>query len=260
MAIDLNRYAEYEGLSLRDLDDGIIRIAMRLDRVERAHGDLGSIMAKVSRDPDIRVVVVGGDPDHYNSDSLGYMERVATEWDLRMRVMQEASDIVYNTVNCTKPVVSLFPGPVVAIALVSDISIAGREAVILDAHTAYGAVAGDHAVMSWPLHCGMAKAKYYLLTGDPLTGSEAERIGLVSLTVDDDQVEEAGLDIARRLAAGSQRAIRWTKHALNGWYKMGGGAFDTSLALEFLTFAGPDVREGIAAMKEQRSPVFTEQY
>lgn len=258
--MNLERYAEFEGLLVEQADDGIIRLAMRLDRIEHAHGDLGRAMLAVSTDPDVRVVIAGGDPNHYAGDSLGYMERVAEEWDLRLRVMQEASDIVYNTINCQKPVISLFPGPVVALALVADISIASRDAVILDAHTTYGAVAGDHAVMSWPLLCGMAKAKYYLLTGEPLTGAEAERIGLVSLCVDSDDLDSVALEVAHKLAAGSQRAIRWTKHALNNWYRAAGPAFDASLAMEFITFAGPDVREGIDAMRTGRAPQFHESF
>jgi enoyl-CoA hydratase len=106
----------------------------------------------------------------------------------------------------------------------------------------------------------MAKAKYYLLTGEPLTGEEAERIGLVSLCVDDDAVEETALAIARKLQVGSQRALRWTKGALNNWYRSAGPAFDASLALEFITFGGPDVAEGLDAIATNRSPRFPEQY
>ena len=98
--------------------------------------------------------------------------------------------------------------------------------------------AGDHAAICWPLLCGMAKAKYLLLTCDPLTGEEAERIGLVSLCVDDDQVQARALEVAEQLAAGAQSAIRWTKHTLNHWYRSQLPTFDASLAYEFLGF-GP---------------------
>jgi enoyl-CoA hydratase len=116
--------------------------------------------------------------------------------------------------------------------------------------------AGDHAAIVWPLLCGMAKAKYYLLLCEPVSGEEAERIGLVSLAVEADQLLPRAYEVADRLAQGSQSAIRWTKYALNNWLRQAGPAFDTSLALEFMGFGGPDVREGIASLRERRAPNF----
>jgi enoyl-CoA hydratase len=141
-------------------------------------------------------------------------------------------------------------------ALLADVSVVGRTAKIIDGHTRLGVAAGDHAAICWPLLCGMAKAKYHLLTCDALSGEEAERIGLVSLCVDDARLHDTALDVAGRLARGSQSAIRWTKYALNNWLRMAGPTFDASLALEFMGFAGPDVREGIASLREQRRPDF----
>src|SRR5204862_2777707 len=116
--------------------------------------------------------------------------------------------------------------------------------------------AGDHAAIVWPLLCGMAKAKYHLLTCEPVSGEEAERIGLVSLCVDQSELHDTARKVARRLSAGSQSAIRWTKYALNNWLRMAGPHFDTSLALEFMGFAGPDVREGVASLRERRAPKY----
>ncbi|AMC68471.1 enoyl-CoA hydratase EchA15 [Mycobacterium tuberculosis] len=133
---------------------------------------------------------------------------------------------------------------------------AGRAAKIIDGHTKLGVAAGDHAAICWPLLVGMAKAKYYLLTCEPLSGEEAERIGLVSICVDDDDVLPTATRLAERLAAGAQNAIRWTKRSLNHWYRMFGPAFETSLGLEFIGFGGPDVREGLAAHREKRPARF----
>lgn len=102
----------------------------------------------------------------------------------------------------------------------------------------------------------MAKAKYYLLLCESMTGEEAERIGLISLAVPESELVNRAFEIAERLAAGSQTAIRWTKYALNNWLRMAGPSFDTSLALEFMGFAGPDVREGIASLRQKRPPTF----
>jgi enoyl-CoA hydratase len=103
----------------------------------------------------------------------------------------------------------------------------------------------------------MAKAKYYLLTCHTLTGEEAERIGLVSLCVDDDQVHQRALEVASELAEGAQAALRFTKHTLNHWYRSMMPAFDASLAYEFFGFGGPDAAEGVASHREKRAPRFT---
>ncbi|MEK9998620.1 MAG: enoyl-CoA hydratase-related protein, partial [Acidimicrobiaceae bacterium] len=129
-----------------------------------------------------------------------------------------------------------------------------------DGHTRLGVAAGDHAAICWPLLCGMAKAKYYLLTCRDLSGEEAERIGLVSICVDDESGPQAILDealaVATELADGAQQAIRWTKHTLNYAYRQLAPAFEASLAYEFLGFQGPDALEGIAAVREKRPADF----
>src|SRR5256885_2275430 len=178
----------------------------------------------------------------------------------RLRVFHEARALVYSIIDCRKPIVAAIDGPAVgaglAVALLADISVAAPSARIVDGHTRLGVAAGDHAVIVWPLLCGIAKAKYHLLLCEPVDGVEAERIGLVSLCVPADELEERALEIARRLASGSQAAIAHTKLALNSWLRAAGPAFDASLALEFLDMTGPDVAEGVAAVRERRSPSF----
>jgi enoyl-CoA hydratase len=104
--------------------------------------------------------------------------------------------------------------------------------------------------------CGLARAKYYLLTADFIDGREAERIGLVSRCVPDDRVVEEALEIASRLARGSRTAIQWTKRVLNQQLRQGLPIFGESLALEMLGFLGPDAKEGVAAVRDRREPRF----
>ena len=188
------------------------------------------------------------------------VEKMTQDFDLRARVWREARDLVYNMINCSKIIVSAIHGPAVGAGLVAgllaDISIAARTARLIDGHTRLGVAAGDHAAIVWPLLCGMAKAKYLLLLCEEVDGAEAERIGLVSLCVPEEELEERALEIARRLAAGSRSAITHTKTALNEWLLRAGPIFDASLELEFLDLTGPDVREGVAAVREKRPPRF----
>ncbi len=188
------------------------------------------------------------------------MLAIADDAERRRRVFHEARDLVYNLLACPQPIVSAMTGPAVGaglvVGLLADVSIATPNARIVDGHTKLGVAAGDHAAIVWPLLVGMAKAKYHLLLCEPLDGVEAERLGLVSLCVPEEELEATALEIAERLANGAQAAIRHTKLALNNWLRLAGPIFDASLALEFLDMTGPDVREGVAAVREKRRPQF----
>ncbi|WP_323119725.1 enoyl-CoA hydratase/isomerase family protein [Burkholderia alba] len=267
---DLDLYSGYEALRVQRQPHGVLEIVMSGEGANRSglatandrmHRELADIWRDVDRDPDTRVAVIRGEGKGFSAGGdLALVEQMANDFDVRARVWREARDLVYNVINCGKPIVSAMHGPAVGAGLVAgllaDVSIAAKRARIIDGHTRLGVAAGDHAAIVWPLLCGMAKAKYYLLLCEPVSGEEAERIGLVSLAVDEADLLPKAYEVAERLARGSQTAIRWTKYALNNWLRMAGPSFDTSLALEFMGFAGPDVQEGIRSLRERRAPDF----
>lgn len=259
-------YARFTAFRVERPEEGILRIVLDAPNLNAvgadAHAQLPEIWRVIDRDDSVRAVVVRGDGKAFSAG--GTFELLAEMVDdpvVRTRTMREARDLVYNVINCSKPIIAAIHGPAVgaglAVAMTADVTVAGRTARIVDGHTRLGVAAGDHAVLSWPLMCGMAKAKYYLLTCEVLTGEEAERIGLVSLCVDDEAVQDKAMEVARTLASGSPSAMAWTKQALNNWYRAAGPSFDASLALEFYGFGLPDVREGIASHREKRDPKFT---
>jgi enoyl-CoA hydratase len=259
-------YDAFTSLRIDRPEEHILRITLsapgRLNAVgHEAHAQLAAIWRVVDRDDATRVVLVRGADGAFSSGGdLDLVEDIASDFETRRRVFHEARDLVYNIVDCSKLVVSAIEGPCVgaglAVALLSDVSVAAPSARLVDGHTRLGVAAGDHAVLVWPLLCGMAKAKYHLLLCEPVDGVEAERLGLVSLCVPENELHERALEIARRLATGSQAALRHTKLALNNWLRAAGPAFDASLALEFLDMTGPDVHEGVAAIREKRPPSF----
>jgi enoyl-CoA hydratase len=266
-------YSRYQTLNIsrRGPNQTVLDIQMRADGPggngklptagHQGHLELSEIWRDVSADDSVRCAVLRGQGLGFSGGGdLGLVQDMADDFELRSRVWKEARDLVYNLINCDKPIVSAIHGPAVGAGLVAgllaDISIASRTARIVDGHTRLGVAAGDHAAMVWPLLCSMAKAKYHLLLCEPVSGEEAERIGLVSLAVDESDLLPRAYEVAERLAAGSQSAIRWTKYALNNWLRQAGPNFDTSLALEFMGFAGPDVREGLASLREKRPPRF----
>ncbi|BAO85206.1 enoyl-CoA hydratase/isomerase family protein [Caballeronia cordobensis] len=267
---DLSLYAGYKSLALRRHPHGVLEVVMPgagantsgLSTADaNMHRELADIWRDIDRDPDTRVALIRGEGKGFSAGGdLALVEEMATDFDVRARVWREARDLVYNVINCGKPIVSAMHGPAVGAGLVAgllaDISIASKSARIIDGHTRLGVAAGDHAAIVWPLLCGMAKAKYYLLLCEPVSGEEAERIGLVSLAVDENELMPKAIEVANRLAQGSQTAIRWTKYALNNWLRSAGPTFDTSLALEFMGFAGPDVHEGVRSLRERRAPDF----
>jgi enoyl-CoA hydratase len=265
-AMNPSRYTRYTSLKITAHDAGVLEIVMggpgKLATAnDVGHRELAEIWRDFDADPDARVAIIRGEGKGFSAGGdLDLVEQMATDFAVRTRVWREAKDLVYNIINCEKPIVSAMHGPAVGAGLVAgllaDISIAAKNARIIDGHTRLGVAAGDHAAIIWPLLCGMAKAKYYLLLCEPVSDAEAERIGLVSLAVEEGELVAKAFEVARRLAAGSQSAIKWTKYALNNWLRMAGPSFDTSLALEFIGFAGPDVQEGIKSLREKRPPRF----
>lgn len=227
----------------------------------RGHGELGTIWSRLAIEPGVRCILVRSEGKGFCAGGhMSLVQSMLGSGPERARVMREARQIVQGMIDCDVPIVSAINGAAVgagaAVALLADISIASRNAKIIDGHTKIGVAAGDHAAVIWPLLCGMAKAKYYLLTCATLSGEEAERIGLISMVVADDELQSRARAVAAELAVGSPTALAHTKRALNHWLRAAWPAFEHSLALEMIDFAGSDAREGIAAMEERRVPQF----
>ena len=260
------RYEACQYLAFTRHAHGVLQIT--IDRPEkynatnaRLHWELSRIWPSIDEDPQVRVAVITGRGKAFSAGGdLDMVQDQAGDFSKIAPILQEASDIVLNITNMQKPLISAINGVAVgaglAVALMADISVINAETRLSDGHIRLGVGAGDHAAILWPLLCGMAKAKYYLLTADFISGEEAERIGLVSLAVPADEVLSRALSIAERLAQGPQHAIRWTKRSLNHWIRQAGPIFDASLAFEMLNFFDADVKEGATALQEKREPRF----
>lgn len=256
----------YEKLQFDYPQPRVLRITMgdpeRLSTVDhQMHIELTSIWRDIEYDDEVSAVILTGGKKAFSAGGdFDIVERAMEDFHFRTQIWKEARDLVYNLINCSKPIISAIRGPAVGAGLVcgllSDIPIASKDARLIDGHTRLGVAAGDHACVIWPLLCGMAKAKYYLLTCDAVSGEEAERIGLISLAVDDAELDDKALEVAKKLAAGAPSAIRWTKYALNNWLRLAGPTFDASLAFEMLGLTSPEVREGVASHREKRRPNF----
>lgn len=259
-------YSDYQHLLFDLKPNGVLTITINRPEVmnatnARLHWELTQIWDTVAADDDTNVVVVTGAGKAFSAGGdLNWVEGQVGDPAGVQRIQKEAADIVYRLLALEKPVISAINGVAVgaglAVALMADISVMSETAKFTDGHVKLGVGAGDHAAIIWPLLCGMSKAKYYLMTAEFISGVEAERMGMVSLCLPPEEVLPKAMDIADKLAAGSQQAIRGTKSTLNGWMQMAAPIFDNSLRMEMLCFLGEDAAEGIAAVKEKRPAVF----
>ena len=261
-------YEDYQYLRFERQGKGILLV--KIDRPEvlnatnaRLHNELTCVWSTLGRDHLTNVVVITGEGDKAFSagGDIELIEGMIGNSKEIARIQTEARDLVYNILAFEKPIISAINGVAVgaglAVALLSDISVMNEDARLSDGHTKLGVGAGDHAAIIWPLLCGMAKAKYYLMTADFISGSEAERLGLVTFSKPSGQVLPFALEIADKLAKGSQPAIRGTKQTLNGWLKQASPIFEDSLRMEMFGFLGRDAQEGLSALKEKRVPKFS---
>ena len=257
---------DYQHLTFTRREHGVLLITMNRPEKynatdERMHGELARVFRDVADDAETRVAVITGAGKAFSAGGdLAMVERMAGDHERVSHMLKEMSDLVYGIVDCEKPIVSAINGVAVGagtvVGLMADISICAADAKLGDGHVKLGVAAGDHAAIVWPLLCGMAKARYYLLTGEMVTGEEAERIGLVSKALPRDEVLTEALRVAETLATGSQQAIRLTKRTLNSWVRQAAPIFDQSAAYEMLGFLGPDLVEGYTALREKRPPRF----
>jgi enoyl-CoA hydratase len=225
------------------------------------HHELGALFRALRDERDARAIVLTGAGRAFSAGGdfnwFPELRDIARLEALR----HDARQLIVDLLDVELPIVAAVNGPAVglgaSIALFCDVILMAESATLSDPHVRVGIVAGDGGAVAWPLAVGPARAKEYLLTGDPLGATEAERIGLVNRVVPDADLEAEAMALAERLAAGAPLAVRYTKLAVNKLVKQAlNVAFDASTALELLTFLSDDHREALAAMKEKRSPDF----
>ena len=263
-------WSKYTRMTFAYPREGVLLITInrphRLNAMDEVlHTEISQVWHDVDRDHATRAVVITGSGKAFSAGGdFEMVEATLGSHKVVSRLFKEAADIVYNVTNCSKPIISAINGVAVgaglAVALCADISVMAETARFTDGHVKLGVAAGDHAAIIWPLLCGLAKARYYLLTGDYIDGVEAERIGLVSKAVPADELMPTALRIAGDLADGPRRAIAATKRTLNHWVRNAAPIFESSLAAEMLGFFSDDAREGVDAAREKRTPRFPSNY
>lgn len=256
-------YGDYRFIDVQ-VRDGIAFLTLNHpDRLNACslddHAEFARILRDIARDDAVRVAVVtgagrafsvGGDLDLLEQMIEGPVEDAE-------RLFADARDLVLAHADLDKPVVAAVNGHAMgsgaAFALLSDWIVVERQAVIADGHIRAALAAGDGGAAIWPLTVGLTVAKRYLLTGDGIPADEAVRLGLATEMVEEGASLARATEVAQRLAAGPQRAIRYTKRALNQWLRLGvTTAFDYSLALEVRTMGSPEAAEAIRTLRTEK--------
>ncbi|MCP4359482.1 MAG: enoyl-CoA hydratase/isomerase family protein [Chloroflexi bacterium] len=259
-------YSDFEHIQFEKRDYGILWMTLNRPDIlnaanRRLHTELVEVWLTIDRDPEVVTAVVTGAGRAFSAGGdLAWVEGAYRNTEEILHILDEARGLVYNMLHCDKPIISAINGPAVGaglvVALLADISIAAENARLADGHVRMGVAAGDHSAIIWPLLCGVAKAKYYLMTSDFVDGREAERLGLVSLCVPDEELLDKAMSVANDIATGPRHAIRFTKRALNQWLLQAGPIFDHSLALEMLGFYSEDMVAGIEGLRERKRPFY----
>lgn len=259
-------YSRFPSLLIEQRGDGILRITFnrpeKMNAVSReGYHELATIWPVIAEDRDTRAVLVTGAGRAFSSGGdIGWVNSMMNDMGHMYAFLKDAMDIVRTMTDLDKPIISAINGPAsgagLAVAMMSDITLMAEEAFLFSGQIHVGIAVGDHALVNWPLLASLAKVKYYLLTGDPLDGREAARIGLVSRCVPGESLLPEAEAVARRLADGPQAAQQWTKRALGNWIRRATPHFHTVLAMEGLSFKGPDAKEGFDAIRQKRPANF----
>lgn len=260
-------YSAYEDVIV-EVKDKVLTLTLNAPDIGNAfpagmHRSLSRIWDDIVDDPEVEVVVLTGAGRVFSAG--GGPEKMQrkiddhADWDAR--TVPEARRLVFRMLECDKPIIARINGNAAGlgatVALLCDIVVMADHAKIGDPHVKVGLVAGDGGALIWPQLIGYARAKRYLLTGDPITAPQALEMGLVSEVVPADKLDETVYALANRLANGATKAIRWTKQAINlPLRQLAHPLVDLSMSLETQSHLSKDHQEAVHALNEKRKPVF----
>jgi enoyl-CoA hydratase len=259
-------YGDYRALRFAREDD-VLRITIdhpdsALNTVDGLlHGELARLFRELKREDHARAIVLTGSGPAFSAGGDFAWFPTLQDPEQLEHLRRDAKQMIWDLLDVEIPIVAAVNGHAIglgaSLALLCDTIFMADTATLADPHVRVGVVAGDGGAAIWPLVLGPARAKQFLLTGDAIDAAKAERLGLVNEVVAASELQERALAFARRLAAGAPLALRYTKLAVNKLLKDAlNVAFDTSTALEIVTFRSDDHAEALAAIREKRKPQF----
>ncbi|GAB4036873.1 MAG: enoyl-CoA hydratase/isomerase family protein [Rubrivivax sp.] len=229
----------------------------------RMHNELSRVFADAQRDEGSDILVLTGAGDAFSSggDIRSMRDKIAdrTLWN---DTVNEARSLFYSILDLDKPLIARINGAATGLgatlAVYADISIAAESAVIGDPHVKVGLVAGDGGALMWPMLIGFQRAKELLLLGDNIPAAEAARLGLITHSVPDTELDAHVEALVAKLVQLPPFALRGTKKAINHTLKaLALSTFEYGVSLETQSQLTRDHAEAVAAFVEKRKPAFT---
>jgi enoyl-CoA hydratase len=264
MTID---YARYDQIRV-ELDETILRVTLNKPEKRNIIDDdtnrqLADVLQDATFDSRVKVVVLTGEGKVFSAGGdIVKMQRKIDDTALFYRGIANSRRLVFAALDCPKPIVARVNGDAVGLgatlALLCDFVVATDDAKILDPHVNVGLVAGDGGALIWPQLIGYARAKRYLLLGEPILGKEAAEIGLITASGTLEEVDEMVERFARKLARSATQSVAGTKMTMNVPLRQAAQALlDVGMAYEGLSNITKDHQEAVTAFMEKRRPNFT---
>ena len=233
---------------------------------------LTEVLEEVTYDNSVRVVVLTGagrgfssGADHKSAGSVPHVQDL-TRPTYALRSMELLDDVILALRKLHQPVIAAVNGAAIGgglcLALAADIRVAAHGAYFRAAGINNGLTASELGLSYLlPRAIGSSRAFEIMLTGRDIDAEEAERIGLVSRQVPDDQLLEACYDMADRIAAFSRPGVELTKRTL--WSGLDAASLEGHMQAEglgqlFVRLLTGNFEEAVAARAEKRPPVFTD--
>jgi enoyl-CoA hydratase/carnithine racemase len=228
-----------------------------------SYADLRDLLAELPHHQDVRVLVIRGEGKGFCgggdvNEIIGELIKMEPR-DL-MRFTKMTGDVIRAMRECPIPIISavhgIAAGAGAVVALASDfrvVSSSGRFAFLF---TKVGLSGGDMgAAYLLPRVVGLGRATELLMLGDTIDSATADKYGLVSRLVADDELDAAVRELAERLAAGPTLALAQTKSLLTRELDMPiGSAMELDAMTQALLMTTSDHAEFHAAFNDKRSP------
>jgi enoyl-CoA hydratase len=260
-------YSRYHQLQISQ-DAPIVTVTLNRPEVRNVinaelHDELATIFTDLDMDDTCDLVILTGAGGYFcGGGDLNWILSQNRDLVLSAHAGRANRRIQTSILDLEKPIIAKVRGPAVglgcSLALYCDFVYATPEAVFADPHVSVGLVAGDGGAILWPQLIGYARARRYLLTGDPIRGAEAANIGLITEAVPDEQLDDVVDQMAQRLLSGAKYAIKWTKAAINAALKVtANSVIDRAGSFENLTQMTEDNRIAAQAFLQKEKPNFT---
>src|SRR4051812_44216661 len=250
-------------------DAGVLTITLnRPDKLNaftpEMHQELRGAMARAYDEADVRAVLLTGAGRGFCSGADLSQRDVspgAAPIDLAVSLGSNYNPLVRRMRELPKPIVCAVNGVAAGaganVALACDLVLAARSASFVQAFSRLGLVPDAGGTYFLPRLAGTARAMGLALLGEKLSAEDAERWGLIWKAIDDAQLMNEALSLARTLAEGPTRAYGLIKKAMQA---SASNTLDAQLDMErdLQREAGvsEDYREGVAAFMQKRKPVF----